>query len=304
MNRLKRLSLLVAPLLIATLACSATDIGPSTVATPVVITVVVPATGAPNTEAAATQAPEPTEPAQPVANATAISVPGPVVTYNNISLNLDINLARGVGARLVPASEFDPNLPPFALNPEYTEFTLDGYPVVQHYQKPIISVYKLDEILKMTPDLAPEVDQFKALLQSQDLNPDQFPTIPITNAGQIFHAQVRYLNFANGQGVRFITQYAQAVGALNNEDAFYLFEGLSADGVYFVRAQLPINSTSLGFSFDDFGGATVDLSSSDAGAQYEAYLANTIATLNALPPDQFSPNLESLDNLIASLTIK
>lgn len=300
------LSLTLTPLLLASIACAAT--GTTTIQpTPIVVTVVVPATqvGAPDTQIPPTEAVAPTQ-AQVEPNATPISIPGPTVNYNNVALTLDINVARGVGAKLVPASEVSSDAPPFALNPQYTQFTLDGYPVTQQYRQPTINVYKLDEILKLTPDLAPEVDKFKALLQSQSAPAaaNQIPTIPITNAGQMFHSQVKFLNFNGGSGVRIITQYAQAPMALNNQDTFYLFEGLTSDGVYYVQASLPINSTSLGFTQDDFGAFTVDFSSQDAGTQFEAYLADKTAALDALGPDGFTPNLDALDGILSSLTIK
>jgi hypothetical protein len=260
---------------------------------------VVPATTSP-----ATEVPAPTAVPQVGPNATPISIPGPVINYDNLSLTLDINIARGVGAQIVPPSEVSVDAPPFALHPQYTQLTLDGYPVSQQYRQPTISVYKLDEILKLTPDIVPEVDKFKAMLQDKPATPDSIPTIPITNAAQVFRAQVKYLNFNGGNGVGFVTQYAQAPLAINNGDAFYMFEGLTTDGVYYVQAQFPINSTKFGFSQDDFGGATVDFGASDAGTQFQTYMDNLVATLNSLPADQFTPNLDALDGVISSLTIK
>jgi hypothetical protein len=104
--------------------------------------------------------------------------------------------------------------------------------------------------------------------------------------------------------VRFVTQYAQAPMAINNQDAFYLFEGLTSDGVYYIQASFPINSDLIGFAQDDFGGATVDFSSQDAGTQFEAYLNTEATTLDGLTPDQFKPNLEALDGILTSLSIK
>ncbi len=114
------------------------------------------------------------------------------------------------------------------------------------------------------------------------------------NAQQVFHAQVARLSFGGGEGIRYLTAYAQGPWPLSDSEIYYTFQGLSADGQYYVSAQFPVRSNILP--------ETPDASAVDP-ATFQTQLDQTVGQLNTLAPEQFTPNLHMLDALVESMLI-
>jgi hypothetical protein len=142
-----------------------------------------------------------------------------------------------------------------------------------------------------------EIEKLQALLQTRPPAPeDPISLLPLINAAQVFHAQVKYLDFQNGSGVRYLTQYSQDIFPIVNQHLFYTFQGLTQDGAYYVVAAFAIDAA--GFPDEP------DISDWEAfSAGYQDYLAATVSQLDALPSDQFEPDLALLDSVIQSLRV-
>ena len=126
------------------------------------------------------------------------------------------------------------------------------------------------------------------------------PLLPALNAGQVFFAHYLTLPFQSGNGIRYLTEYAQAFVPVNNYDVFYSFQGLTSDGQYWISVILPANHASLQANGDDPpSGYTWDT----FGAQYETYVTNAVNQLNTQADNTFTPGLVSLDALVDSITI-
>ena len=67
----------------------------------------------------------------------------------------------------------------------------------------------------------------------------------------MFLSKPEYLKFENGSGVRYLTMYGQGFAPINNHDLFYSFQGLTADGRYWVSVIMPVNHPSLQATYDD-----------------------------------------------------
>ena len=117
------------------------------------------------------------------------------------------------------------------------------------------------------------------------------------NATQTFHAQVQYLKFHGGQGIRYITQLDQAYLPVNNLEVIYTFQGLTDDGQYYISAILPITNGALPNSDQ----VTADMQSqlNDPATYYQGMAQS----LNAAKAQDFSPNLSLLDAMLQSLEI-
>jgi hypothetical protein len=122
--------------------------------------------------------------------------------------------------------------------------------------------------------------------------------LPPSNALQVFRAQVEYLSFANGSGVRYLTQMAQGYSPVNNEEMFYTFQGLTGDGTQYVTLYYPV--------------ALPDLPATPAMSQVEfanlveswdVYLPQTVQMIDTQPAAAFIPDLALLDELVRSITI-
>jgi hypothetical protein len=123
------------------------------------------------------------------------------------------------------------------------------------------------------------------------------PVFPVFNAQQVIHPQIKYLNFKNGQGVRFATYYAQDASPITNDGLFYTFQGLTDDGKYYVTAFWHLRSDQLPNSYQD-----ANIQDYDAFAkQFETYIKATSDQLNALPSEAFTPNLNALDQMVESI---
>ena len=124
------------------------------------------------------------------------------------------------------------------------------------------------------------------------------PDFPFVEAQQAIRSKYQYLRFASGNGVSFLTQYAQDAQPTpaNNEELTLVFEGLTSDGKYFVTVRLPVTHPSLPRGID----------STDAIKRDKAlrYLRRTEAALNRMPDESFVPSLRELKGLIASLSVK
>jgi len=191
------------------------------------------------------------------------------------------------------------DVPLWGVNPDYIEITLTGYPVANEYHDPIIRIYPVDDFVTLEPQIETMVNELQALLASGATNPSSIPFVPIFNAAQMMQAQVTYLSFRNGTGVRFITQYSQAAMPISNDSAFYAFIGLTEDGLYLISATMPINHPAF---YPDMmteppeGWAAFS-------ENFTTYLNTMEADLLTQPPEAFIPPLSPLDAMMASFSI-
>lgn len=159
---------------------------------------------------------------------------------------------------------------------------------------PQILIYPAGEYSTMSEIAKGQIEALQVLMDARPPAPEgEIPFLPLVNAGQVFHAQVQYLEFQNGSGVRFLTHYSQeVVGRLTKENVFYTFQGLTRDGKYYVAALFPITSPGLR---DEMLEEPWDVA--------QARLAEDIQHLDSLSSQAFEPDLEVLDRIIESLAV-
>ena len=140
---------------------------------------------------------------------------------------------------------------------------------------------------KLRKLLAKRPTYFKA---NRDLN-----DMPYNNASSIVQSKIKYVDFKNGTGVLFLTQYSQDTlpTPINNEELACDFQGLSNDGKYYVAARLAITNPSLPKG--------IDFAKPPGNDRTRAYLNKEEKMLNAFADDSFHPTLTSLKSLIASI---
>ncbi len=126
------------------------------------------------------------------------------------------------------------------------------------------------------------------------------PTLPDVGGIPMFFAQYGIVPFADGSGVRFLTELRFDAMPISNQGMIYTYQGLTSDGQYWVSAFLPIQNTAL---VADEGVLPGGYSTWDAfWADYDPYLLGIVSTLNAQPPGTFAPLIGDLDALISSIT--
>lgn len=122
--------------------------------------------------------------------------------------------------------------------------------------------------------------------------------LPPSNAAQTLRAQAQYVSFAEGTGIRYLTQLSQGPVPISNQDLFYTFQGLTADGATYVSAYFPVTLPVLPDS-PQLSQAEFETLMAD----WPDYLARTLALLNEQPTAAFTPDLAALDRLINSLSV-
>ncbi len=198
---------------------------------------------------------------------------------------------------------------PWDIAPAHLQLTLQGYPLNSSFHVPQIFVYPAAEYAAANPAAAESMKRLKVILS----NPgapyanDTLPYVPFFNAGQVFAAQEKVIQFNGGSGIRIVTQYAQDVSPINNGGLFYHFEGLTSDGKYYIVAILPISLPFLPVDNNPnspvpSGGIPFPQNNAP-GSSFENYFKQITDLINAAAPDQFNPSTNTLDELIQSIKV-
>lgn len=112
---------------------------------------------------------------------------------------------------------------------------------------------------------------------------------------------LKYVDFSNGRGVRYIGLIPPGPGLLTvtNEELYYIYEGLSDDGRYYIWLQYPISTNTLPNQDE------LDITEVEAinNGDVQAWLNEQMAALNALPVSHFEPDLRRLDLMMETLFV-
>jgi hypothetical protein len=235
---------------------------------------------------------EQTQPTEPVASTTP-----PDVSYEGISFSYDEALASGVDSETVPGEEDGASL--WTAYPTYFHFSLEGYPLPDSFHRPEISVYPLPEYIALAADVETITDDLKQILASQSAGGEYIPCLPFYGGAPFFQAQVEYLDFEGGSGVRFLSMYGQSAYVLSNQDLFYAFQGITDDGRYFISGVLPVANPIL----PDNAGEDTPEDWESFIDNFGAYRAETGSQLDDQSPSSFTPTLAQLDAIFESLQI-
>jgi hypothetical protein len=227
------------------------------------------------------------------------------VDYDGVHFDIHSSLFESIWPEVVATPPTTSGDPGWMVSPAHVRFTIAG-PAESDSEimragtagQPQIMIYPTQEFRTMSEFAATEIDELQFLLNSRPPAPEgELPYLPIINAAQVFHAQVKYLDFQNGSGVRYITQYSQDAAPIVNQSLFYTFQGLTQDGSHYVVATFPIAAEGLS---DE-----PDIQDWDAFfAGYQDYIKETVNQLNEYPSDKFTPDLELIDEAMQSLSVK
>lgn len=217
------------------------------------------------------------------------------------------SLAASVWPEVLPAIPSNESAPFWEARPEHLRFTLAGAPGAGDHVPLGASLSNQAQVLAVPAEALLDLDrmirlEFGDLLDLLAQRPatveGELPLLPLNNAGQLLHARLHYVDFENGSGVCFLTQFTMGPSAVNNQELFYTFQGMTADRSYFVAAFFPVAHANLPAT-----GQLSDEAFANLMADYPAYLADTIALLEAQAPETFTPDLAQIDRLIESLVV-
>ena len=236
--------------------------------------------------------------------ATPVQTNGMPVSYENVSFVIPNGLATGANPEKMTAVDTNSGAP-WDIAPTHLRFTLTGYPLQGKFSEPQIYVYPADEYAQVNSNASEQIGRLKKAVSGSPLLKETLPNVPFFNAEHILAANLKLLNFQNGNGVRELTQYDQYPAPVNNHELFYHFEGLTSDDKYYVIAILPITAPILAEdekpeSPVPAGGVPIPANT----GPNEVYYISVTQKLSALTPENYAPALDALDALVQSILIK
>jgi len=232
------------------------------------------------------------ESAPPVQEENLISI-----SAAGITLWYDPNILNDVGAEAVPAVT-----EPMAyetIHPEYAMFTFPG-----------LEGYLAVEPVAGQEQLTPEAGEtFQLLHNALAAKPGSFekcaPQIPLITfyhecSHQEFAANVGYLDFLNGSGMRFVSVYAiQDLAPVNNDNLVYIFQGFTADGQYYLTGEFQVDNELLALAGDSIPDEVyTDMEGTIMREFFKGFEAS-LTGAEAL----YEPSLESIDQIFSSIKV-
>ena len=255
-----------------------------------------------------------------VAQTTAPSTPDPATSSlewvqfeRQIHLSVDPSLAQSVKVASIPAVLPDPSILFAETHPASVQYNflgyLDGMPFELPYpiSEPRLSVYAVQDFPAYGDDQPTGFLQSHARLQSLLADRPELtslcaalrvgepllPFLPWLNSSQVFCSHPQYLQFEGGEGVRYLTAYAQGPGSPLEHAIFYTFQGMSEDGGLYITAVFPVRTG----IFPTEPDPNFDMST------WQQTLQSQLEQLHAADEAGFNPPLSGLDTLVKSLTI-
>jgi len=245
----------------------------------------------------------------PVAEPTAtLAVITPQVEENNLQIQ-NANgtyfeypdwLASGVKASIYDAPPANPDEPYFIIEPDHRVFEFNNYVLADHFLTPQILIFPLNEYWQINEGAASQIGQLEDLLMVQGIGaarPASMPFLPIFNAAQSFYTKVEFITTEQLSGVRYLTQFQQAVYPIQNGNMIYTFQGITSDRQYYIAAIFP-ESHDLLDAYDQFE------YTNEFEENFMTYLTQTADQLQAQPDDGFQPGLDALDAVIRSIRVE
>lgn len=245
--------------------------------------------------------------------ATPISQPSPVpktlVTYGRLTLEIPSSVANGASGLDVPPVT-DDDAAYWEKTPGHLQVSLGDYYILQGiFHQAQIYVYPATDYAILSPVAFESMHRLRNILSDVvPVTADQLPAVPFFNAAQLFASNIQDIRFQNGEGVRFLTEYAQYAAPVNNHELIYHFQGFTSDGEYYIIAILPVTVPVVAETSD--AGAVVPSGGiaypaiDDANADFQGYYASVTDLLNVTRPEAFTPTLDQLDSLIRSMWVE
>lgn len=254
------------------------------------------------------------------------------VSYQGVSFTFDPSIASSVEPRTILAQDGEQVCD---IWPEHPRFEFTGYNRRKELccNEPDVTVFPID---KFSAAVAPykevsgsrsyntvdeEVRVLKLLLAAKPstagIGPflgkargergcGPMPFLPLVEACMAFTAHHRYLNFKNGKGIFFLTQWDRETTQINNGWLEYCFQGITDDGKYYISAGFPVAAPFLpnGDEPEVMEWNEKNYLLSHKSRKYLDYLQPLKQKLEALADENYQPALNSLEQLIRSLEIK
>lgn len=239
--------------------------------------------------------PQPTDNTPPTQHPTVTASPQePNFNYAGVSFYFDPILADDLTAGVTPGYYQEDN--PWWSTPEHREYRFNNWVLSDAFHKPTIRVYPVADFIAINENVSNGLDALRLALDSHPADYAGLAVSDLFNAGQLYQSNVKYLDFQNGRGARWLSQYGQAYFTIGSPNLFYTYQGLTADGLYYVSIILPVDHPYL----PDVEMADLEDSFFE---NYGTYRDSVVDQLESESENSFVPSLILLDRLVESLFV-
>jgi hypothetical protein len=232
---------------------------------------------------------------------TQASVLKQTVNFRGIEFSYDLSLASEIVGDSLPASLSSQT---GVQDPAHIRFTFDDAELsnVFNPREPQLRIYSVQDYRQSSEQTAgARIDLLSSLIDEKpELVGYELPVLPVVDAKQLFHIQLKYLDFEDGSGLRYISRYGGEDTAVTNQDIFYTYQGLSDDGKYIICFYFPLTTSVLPDSLETVPEEHKDFLNLGT---FETYLQDTVGQLGNLSPQSFNPNINLLDELVQSISL-
>jgi hypothetical protein len=136
----------------------------------------------------------------------------------------------------------------------------------------------------------------RSLLKKRPAEPKEAPVLPFPDIGVAFITKVSYVDFRSGAGMAWLTQWINEADRINNEELWYVCQGLTKDGAHYVAMEVRVKHPSLP--------AKADVKDSENFSKtYDAYRRKAVPELAKLPDASFRPALDPLRRVFESVEV-
>ena len=220
------------------------------------------------------------------------------IVFEGVQFSYDPLVFNPVSPHIVAGQFMGEDYPPQATYPDHLQFDFEQNQPGEHFFEPTIRIYPIVEYEGISELAISTVQHLESVLNEKPEGGlfTSFPHMGLWGAVQLFTVQVRYLEFQNGMGVRYLSMFGQDVYPPDNQHLVYIFQGITDDRLHYISAVLPITHPSL----PDDGNALID----DWETFYEnwdALLNQVFSDLDKAEPESFVPDLAGFDAMLASI---
>lgn len=191
-------------------------------------------------------------------------------------------------------------IPPANGAPGYTQVSFERYnnataewedSSAKVFVYPVSMFAGFDEIYIQTRDALRDLVQTRLAQVEGTL-----PSLPYPQVPQILSTRLQYIDFINGAGLRYVGASAFGTNPVDSNNLTYSFQGLSADGAYYVVITAPLPA--------DFLPAAEQAFYNLDEPGLNAYYANVRQLLETSTDSNFTATISALDAVAASFQLE
>jgi heat shock protein HslJ len=230
------------------------------------------------------------------------------ISYGGFSFSYPMELGSSVLISQIPGDAADLEVPGgprppqvvFSIFNELPEGGVEFGPnVIRVFNTRDVQQYELAnaELADLQNLLATDVDLVEYTQVNADGITQELPYINPIAGAQTVIGLPKYVQGNGLRGIAYVTAYRLDVYPFLADSFVYVFQGVSDDGQYAVSASFNVTTDLFeaevpeDFDYDAFS------------ADYTNYLTTSRETLNAAAPTSFTPSLDTLDQVIGSITL-